>query len=92
MTRIISFLCLTALTVTAGAAQTTGSSTLVGTVTDSTGAIVPGAKVVVVHTGTDGDGEDLVGDAVPLECRVALFSCQLISQRQSTAYDKDDDD
>ena len=33
-------------------AQTAGSATLVGTVTDSTGALVPGAKVVVVHTGT----------------------------------------
>ena len=33
-------------------AQTTGLSTLVGVVTDTTGAVVPGAKVSVVNTET----------------------------------------
>ncbi|MGH9629612.1 MAG: carboxypeptidase-like regulatory domain-containing protein, partial [Bryobacteraceae bacterium] len=33
-------------------AQTTGTATLVGTVTDAQGAVVPGAKVVVRNTGT----------------------------------------
>ncbi|MBI3210940.1 MAG: TonB-dependent receptor [Candidatus Solibacter usitatus] len=32
--------------------QTTGSATLVGTVTDSTGAVIAGAKVAVVNTAT----------------------------------------
>lgn len=45
-----------ALTVTLTApvlsAQTTGAATLLGTVTDTTGAVVPGAKVTVVHLGT----------------------------------------
>src|SRR5581483_1709606 len=34
-------------------AQTTGAATIVGTVTDSSGAVVPGAKVTVVNTGTN---------------------------------------
>lgn len=29
--------------------QTTGAATIVGTVTDSSGAVVPGAKVIVVN-------------------------------------------
>src|ERR1043166_8870431 len=33
-------------------AQTTGSATLLGTLTDSSGAVVAGAKVTVVNTGT----------------------------------------
>src|SRR6266542_4319744 len=33
-------------------AQTTGSATLVGVVTDPTGAVIAGAKVTVVNTGT----------------------------------------
>ncbi|MCC6365402.1 MAG: TonB-dependent receptor [Bryobacterales bacterium] len=33
-------------------AQTTGSATVVGTVSDSTGAVIPGVKVVVVNTET----------------------------------------
>ena len=33
-------------------AQTTGSATIVGTVTDNTGAVIPGAKVNVVNTET----------------------------------------
>jgi hypothetical protein len=36
----------------AAAAQTTGTGTLVGTVSDTTGAVVAGAKVVVVNTAT----------------------------------------
>src|SRR3954465_12806677 len=32
--------------------QTTGAATIVGTVTDTTGAVVPGAKVIVVNTET----------------------------------------
>src|SRR5437870_7578355 len=32
--------------------QTTGAATIVGTVTDATGALVPGAKVTVVNTET----------------------------------------
>src|ERR1700730_7145805 len=32
--------------------QTTGAATIVGTVTDSTGALIPGAKVTVVNTET----------------------------------------
>ena len=34
-------------------AQTTGAATIVGTVTDSSGAVVPGAKITVVNTGTN---------------------------------------
>jgi hypothetical protein len=39
-------------------AQTTGAATIVGTVTDTTGAVIPGAKVVVVNkdTGFNFDG------------------------------------
>src|ERR1051325_5127662 len=43
-----------ALVAAAGAsAQTTGAATIVGTVTDSTGAVVPAAKVTVVNTETN---------------------------------------
>ena len=35
-----------------GFAQSTGTATLVGTVTDSSGAILAGAKVIVLNTGT----------------------------------------
>src|SRR5689334_17665449 len=34
-------------------AQTTGAATIVGTVTDTTGAVVPAAKVTVVNTETN---------------------------------------
>ncbi|MEK7409004.1 MAG: hypothetical protein AAB225_28405 [Acidobacteriota bacterium] len=40
------------LMLAAAFAQTTGSATLVGTLTDSTGALIAGAKVTVVNTGT----------------------------------------
>src|SRR5437763_574170 len=45
---------LIALMLLASAAfgQTTGAATIVGTVTDSTGALIPGAKVTVVNTET----------------------------------------
>src|SRR5882672_4510048 len=41
-----------ALNLSAAFAQTTGSATIVGTVTDTTGAVIPGAKVAVVNTET----------------------------------------
>ena len=37
------------LLATATYAQTTGAATIVGNVTDTTGAVIPGAKVVVVN-------------------------------------------
>jgi len=40
------------LVATGAIAQTTGSATLVGTITDSTGAVLPGVKVSVVNTET----------------------------------------
>jgi hypothetical protein len=40
------------LCVSAAYGQSTGTATLVGTVTDTTGAVVPGAKVRAVNTGT----------------------------------------
>src|SRR6266576_2901733 len=42
-------------------AQTTGAATLVGTVTDTTGAILPGAKVTVVNVGTAFQSETQTG-------------------------------
>src|SRR2546423_5581462 len=41
-----------ALNLSAAFAQTTGSATIVGNVTDTTGAVIPGAKVAVVNTET----------------------------------------
>src|SRR5262245_55772564 len=41
-----------ALATPMASAQTTGAATLVGTVTDTTGAVIPGAKVLVVNTET----------------------------------------
>src|SRR5258707_13386987 len=38
-----------ALLASVASAQTTGDATILGTVTDTTGALVPGAKVVVVN-------------------------------------------
>src|SRR6185369_3519788 len=37
------------LLATAAYAQTTGAATIVGNVTDTTGAVIPGAKVIVVN-------------------------------------------
>src|SRR5215831_14836156 len=47
-----SILITLVLLASAAFAQTTGSATLVGTVTDTTGAMIPGAKVLVVNTET----------------------------------------
>jgi hypothetical protein len=53
---MLRFAILTAVLVTLTAApaiaQTAGTATLVGTVTDSTGALVPGVKLIVTNTGT----------------------------------------
>lgn len=46
------FLFVFSLSLAAAFAQSTGTATLVGTVNDSTGAVVPGAKVVVRNTQT----------------------------------------
>jgi hypothetical protein len=51
MKNLIAVLMFVLLT-SAASAQTTGAATIVGTVTDTTGAIVPGAKVTVVNTQT----------------------------------------
>src|SRR6187431_3015272 len=49
MSRILlAVLCFAGLAM----AQTTGTATLVGTVTDNTGAVVPGASVNIVNTET----------------------------------------
>ena len=45
---VLAFLLLTS----AASAQTTGAATIVGTVTDTTGAVIPGVKVAVVNTQT----------------------------------------
>ena len=55
---------LLALSFTVAYAQTTGSATIVGTVTDNTGAVIPGAKIAIVNPSmgfnfagvTNGDG------------------------------------
>jgi hypothetical protein len=51
MNRSMAFIALVMLTPVAYA-QTTGAATIAGTVTDTTGAMVPGAKVLVVNTET----------------------------------------
>ncbi|PYT20220.1 MAG: hypothetical protein DMG57_42865 [Acidobacteria bacterium] len=51
MNRLIVAAALVLLTSFAHA-QTTGAATIVGTVTDTTGAIIPGAKVKVINTET----------------------------------------
>ena len=50
--RFLTAFAMAALLGSAAYAQTTGAATLVGTVTDTTGAVVPGAKVVVSNTET----------------------------------------
>src|SRR5450759_1269653 len=50
--RLVWFLCVAALCITQLLAQGTPRATLVGTVRDSSGAVVVGAKVAVVNEGT----------------------------------------
>jgi len=50
--RTLAVLILLVLASTAAFAQTTGGATLVGTVTDTSGAVVPGANVIVVNIET----------------------------------------
>src|SRR5262245_20353280 len=50
--KIFLVVVLAAVAATAALAQVAGTATLVGAVTDTTGAVVPGAKVVVVHAAT----------------------------------------
>src|SRR5438105_815850 len=52
MKRLIVLVVLGWLAISPAAAQTTGLSTIVGTITDSTGAVIPGAKVIVRNTQT----------------------------------------
>ena len=52
MKRFARVAALTLLAVFAAWAQTTGLSTIVGTITDSTGAVIPGAKVNVTNIET----------------------------------------
>jgi len=56
---VFAVVVLAALTATGAMAQTTGTATLVGTVTDSTGAVVPAAKVAVVNKETSFRSETL---------------------------------
>lgn len=51
MNRLSVFVALVLLT-SAASAQTTGAATIVGTVTDTTGAVIPGVKVAVANTQT----------------------------------------
>ena len=46
------FFTLVFLTTLAAAAQSTGAASLVGTVTDTSGAVIPGAKISVRNLGT----------------------------------------
>jgi Carboxypeptidase regulatory-like domain/TonB dependent receptor len=57
----IAVISLTALAPTAGFAQVTGTATLVGTVTDSTGSAIPGAKITVVNSDTAFRSETVTG-------------------------------
>ncbi len=52
MSKIFSGLAAAFLSVATLLAQTTGTGTLVGTISDTTGAVVAGAKVTVVNTAT----------------------------------------
>ena len=53
MFRVFVALALGLLTTSAAFAQTTGAATIVGNVTDSTGALIPGAKINVVNRETN---------------------------------------
>src|SRR5947207_1849579 len=59
MSKVLVVLALVLLTVSAALAQTTGAATIVGNVTDSTGALIPGAKVTVVNRQTNFQFEGL---------------------------------
>lgn len=48
LSRTLSFLFLAV----SAFAQTTGTATLVGTLTDNTGAVIPGATINIVNTET----------------------------------------
>ncbi|MDX1979130.1 MAG: carboxypeptidase-like regulatory domain-containing protein [Bryobacteraceae bacterium] len=50
--RILSLIAATFFVVSSAPGQTTGTATLTGAVTDSTGSVVPGAKVTVTNTAT----------------------------------------
>src|ERR1035441_293030 len=56
---ILAAVALAAMAPASAIAQTTGASTLVGTVRDSTGAVVPSTKVTVVNTETSFRSETL---------------------------------
>src|SRR2546423_545948 len=51
MRKAIAFVALVLLS-SAAYGQTTGAATIVGTVTDTTGAVIPGARVTVINTET----------------------------------------
>src|SRR5215472_15023211 len=53
MSRLIVLSALALLAAPASFAQTTGAATIVGNVTDTSGAVLPGAKVTVVNTETN---------------------------------------
>jgi hypothetical protein len=53
MKHLVTFLALALYAGTSINAQTTGSATIVGTVTDTTGVVVPGVKINVVNTETN---------------------------------------
>src|SRR2546427_7496550 len=59
MNRLILPLAISVLTASAAFAQTTGAATIVGTVTDTSGAVLPGAKVTVVNRATNFQFEGL---------------------------------
>jgi len=52
LTAFFGVLAILILTATSAIAQTTGAATLVGTVTDTSGAFVPAAQVAVVNVET----------------------------------------
>jgi hypothetical protein len=53
MKRFIAYPLLACALISPAVAQTTGAATIVGTVTDTTGAVIPGAKIAVVNTETN---------------------------------------
>src|SRR5262252_5505097 len=53
MYKLIALSALALLAAPWSFAQTTGANTIVGNVTDTSGAVIPGAKVTVVNTDTN---------------------------------------